>query len=199
MHVFHSNAKYLFIQVSTNLSRPVNAYEVFAAQLFKQFQITAICNSYVINSQVNAKLFSNPHLQFLQLRASIVVHILVDVHVRYPNLKVLDISHNFENFLLDSMFVPFLEAALFFHPSLQLFVSVNNIKRENSKMLTRRWLKRGETNMDVGMREESDVTLPGLNCRLNVINKFNNHTAREEKCRMVKCLFGLKLLEISYL
>ena len=96
------------------------------------------------------------------------------------------------------MFVPFLEAALFFHPSLQLFVSVNNIKRENSKMLTRRWLKRGETNMDVGMREESDVTLPGLNCRLNVINKFNNHTAREEKCRMVKCLFGLKQLPCDY-
>ena len=87
--------------ISTNLSAPaVNAYEVFAAQLFEQFQITAICNGYVINSQANAKLFSNPHLQFLQLRASIVVHILVDVHVRYPNLKVLDISHNFENFLL---------------------------------------------------------------------------------------------------
>ena len=75
-------------------------------------------------------------LKFLQFTGTVMMQFPIDIHVNFPALKVLDISHDMENVLCTvtdgsltctSTYFSFLTEALLFHPSLELFISVNNI------------------------------------------------------------------------
>ena len=70
-------------------------------------------------------------LQLLQLTSMTIREFVIDIHVVFPALKVLDVSHDLENIYcslagFDLTYANLLTEALLFHPSLELFISVNN-------------------------------------------------------------------------
>ena len=71
------------------------------------------------------------HLLFLQVTQTTMTYFPADIHMLLPHLKVLDVSHNMENVVctytnMATNYDVFLTEALLFHPSLELFIPVNN-------------------------------------------------------------------------
>ena len=72
-------------------------------------------------------------LRYLQITGRIIQNLPHDVHTTFPSLQVLDVSYDMENTDIawedkPQTFANVVVQALLFHPSLQLFISVNNLQ-----------------------------------------------------------------------
>ena len=148
----------------------------------------------------------NSKLTFLQITGKAIQHFPQDVHVALPRLKVLDVSHDMESISCDDnrlgwnqTYANFLTEVLFFHPSLELLISVNDLVQSDIhlKQAMSRYTRAGN-NFDLGEAEQQIASGPGLFTppTKNEIAEFQ--TNKTLNCEVVKRIFGLNALNCSY-
>ena len=214
LHLMHSNENYIILlKPNTSMSEAGEStmFGLFELEVYYLFRVIAVRNSYSIRytppdgsermTSTGGDRADNLHLTFLQVRSSFMKNMPVNVHTHYRNLKVLDISHNVEDFTDDQTFVPLLQEALMFHPALRLFVSVNNIGQTVYRAQQQRLLLGGrqqdQITFPIAALEEG--AMPSLSdCRLFSLDHQLNWTDRHVMCRIVKCFFELEQLPCDY-
>ena len=207
LSLFHSNHNSLYIFKRNNSAGRVGLDDSFlmdalSTDVFGDIQVLAISNSFIPNNKpttnrTNLAPTSNPRLQYLQLQSSFLEYVPKHIHIRFPGLMVLDVSHNLENLAQDHIFriVQLQYETLLFHPSVRLFVSVNNI--DTQETAERQILKQTQPNIGIGLVEDQLVEQD----RQCISKLFDNSLIgrdREQQCRYLKCLFGLEHLPCDY-
>ena len=144
-------------------------------------------------------------LTLLQVTQTTIMKFPGDLHTLLPLLRVLDVSHDMDNILhvctdasLATNFDIFLTDVLLFHPSLELFISVNNVGQEVSskkRELTDRAARGRDVRYAIGDIEDALTTEYADYIFVNDIQAFwQNQTTR---CDVIQHYFGLNALPCS--